>query len=240
MVSGGNFSCKGGEKVKKLIAILLICSFVLSCGIVASAEESAFVTYSDGKSYDGLPDFPTYLAHDMGGYVYSKVTAYYLYWSESAGTYYLICTNSKDGKVYKNVNSGINYFCGVGSVNLYFDTALTNFNREYPLCTFTIYRCGVGGTSWSCLGSTGNDITKIAYTDTLLQASEPIYNNSSFDSVFTQPTKGPLISGVSSAMITGTVMKEVVGLVPSVIGLIILLTAFWMAWRLLRQVLQTA
>ena len=226
--------------MKKLIAILLICTMVLSCGIVASAEESSFVTYSDGYSYEGLPEFPEYskVYYNNLGNRYTKYTEYILYYSSSESKYYLICMSGEGGSIYLDSN---NKLCYSGVYYRYTNESLSNYDATYNGSVYVEYTCPDGGTSWSKGGSyNSNGTLSVAHRDKLVQSSANIYKDSSLATVFTKPTAGPLMLGMSSATIVEMMMMEVVGLVPSVIGLIILLTAFWMAYRLLSRELLKA
>lgn len=220
--------------MKKYIALLLVFVMILSCSVVASAEESSFITYTDGKSYEGLPEFPTYTTYNKtnGGLAYSLYNVYILYWNDVESLYYLVCTNAVEDTIYLNDN---NKLCSTVKVSAYNDVACTDLFNSSNLPIFDIYRCGQGATVWTFKSSHSSGAVSVALTDELIQSSDDIYTDKTLTSVFIQPAGGRLVSGMSSSTIVKMMTAEMVGLLPSAIGLVILVTAFWMGWRLLRR-----
>lgn len=230
------------NKYKKILIVFMVCVLVL-VPCVAYAEEttttneSSLVTYTDGKSYEGLPDFPTYTTYTKtnGGVSYSLYNLFVLYYDDVECLYYLLCSNANVGTVYLNDDKK---FSSSVTVNTYNDVACTDlFNStNYPY--FNIYCCGEGATVWTLKSMHGTGLVSVAYTDKLIQASDNIYTDSSLTTVFTVPAVGPSMLGMSSATIVKMMMKQVVGLVPLVIGLVVLVTAFWKGYQTLRVVLK--
>lgn len=217
--------------MKKIIAIILACMTFMSCIVVASASD--VVVYDDGRSYNGLPEFPT---STQTNYVnstkyYVKLTEYVLYFSSSENKYYLLCFNGENGSIYLNDKK----FKHSGKFYKYTDSAMTSYSSATNGSYIFIYTCNLNDTSWTFKERGSEVYYGIDYKDTLLQTSASIYTDSALNKVFTEPTMAQLMWGMSSANLNKTMMMEMVGLVPSAIGLVVLVTAFWMGWRLLRQ-----
>lgn len=236
-------------KNKKIWAlVLVVCLLFIPC--VASAEESSFVTYTDGNSYEGLPPFPTvyedvtYWNNGSKEVNYWKLDKYILYYREDELKYYLVCPVTsgsvylQDGKADNDYYKGLR-LKGSGNRVHYEDEACTVVKDDAYAETFQIYTCGVGGSVWTCYIDSRNYVE--IDDGELVQSSCNIYEDDTLTSVFIQPAvEVSLCKNLSAQKIVELTTQTMVGLVPSVIGLLILVTGFWMAYRLLAKALRTA
>ena len=221
------------KRHKKLFVFACVTVYIALSLVVNTyaADDSSLVTVPDGKSYDGLPDFPIYVSRPSG---YVKFHDYILYLDSSSNLYYLICSSSVGGKIYIDSSNQLTS----NGTYMYYDSNLSTVLSSFKGGNFNVYYCGLNATNWTYVKSTS--CPPVAYADTLLQSSCDIYSDSSCTSVFTRSAVDKLILGMSSSTITKTMMKQIVGLVPLVIGLVICCLAFWKGFRMLRQVLLTA
>ena len=218
--------------MKKYIALFIAFVTVFSCSVVANAEESSMVTYTDGKSYDGLPSFPTYRSKSTSqGTVYTVFTDYVLFSNKDRSMFYLACFDNYEGNLYIEGNA----IRGNGKYR-WFHSNLTTLISTFNGSDCSVYYCGVGASSWTFENNSAGYVCNFFLTDEVILSSTcDIYDDSSCSTVFTRPTVGPSVLGVSSEKMTQILMKEMVGLVPSVIGFVVLVVAFWKGWNLLRQ-----
>lgn len=224
------------KRHKKLFVFACVTVYIALSLVVNTyaANDSSLLEISDGKSYDGLPAFPTssVIKTSQGTY-YEKYFDYILYQNTSSGIYYLLCSTMENGQIY--INNGD--YSGNG-VYKWYNSDLKSYDETFNGSSFTIYSCGSSATTWTKYSS--SSCPSVKYADTLLQSSCNIYSDSSCNSVFTQSAAVPLILGISSSTITKTMMNQIVGLVPLVIGLVICCLAFWKGFRMLRQALLMA
>lgn len=230
------------NKYKKLLIIFMVFVIVL-VPCVAYAEEttttnnSSFVTYTDGKSYEGLPSFPTYRSKSTSqGTLYTVFTDYVLFSNKDRSMYYLACFDNYEGNLYIDGNA----ICGNGKYRWYLSD-LTTVIDTFSGSDCSVYYCGSGASSWTFENNSAGYVCNYFLTDEeIISSTCNIYDDSSCTTVFTRPTVGPLVLGVSSEKIVKMMMTETVGLLPLVIGLVVLVTAFWKGYRMLRVVLQGA
>ena len=218
--------------MKKYIALLIAFVTVFSCTVVANAEDSSMVTYTDGKSYEGLPSFPTYRSKSTSqGTAYTVFTDYVLFSNKDRSMYYLACFDNYEGNLYVEGRA----IRGNGKYR-WFSSDLTTVTDTFDGSDCSVYYCGTGASSWTFeINSAGYVCNYFLTDEEVISSTCNIYDNSSCTTVFTRPTVGPSVLGVSSEKMTQILMKEMVGLLPSVIGLVILVVAFWKAWNLLRR-----
>ena len=202
--------------MKKYIALLIAFVTVFSCTVVVNAEDSSFVTYTDGKSYEGLPDFPTYCSTSTSqGTAYYVFTDYVLFSNKDRSMYYLACFDNYEGNLYIEGKA----IRGNGKYR-WFKSDLTTVTNTFSGSACAVYYCGVGASSWTFENKSAGYVCNYFLTDEeIISSTCNIYDDSSCTTVFTRPTVGPSVLGVSSEKMTQIVMKEMVGLVPSVIGL---------------------
>lgn len=220
--------------MKKIIVLILSLVLVLSMAVVAFADDtgSSLVTTSDGKSYEGLPDFPTFVDMFVGETWGEFITDYVLAYNSETQVYYLYGISEHE-YVYL-YGSRLSAY---GESNIYMSPTDLTIYQEGVSSTVFRYSCPVGGTEWTYESQIGDFLTLV---DTIIQSSVTIYTDSSCTEVFTQSTTEPLISGLSSTTVVKMMTTEVVGLVPLVIGLAISALALRKGLIMLSQVLARA
>ena len=197
---------------------------------------SELVTESDGKSYDGLPEFPTSRQIDTNkGIMWYKYFDYIVYQDTTTLQYYLVCVCNDNGDLYIGPN---NRFASTGSYNWYGEDLST---VKYTLKgdALDVYTCGEGATVWTFYAGY-TSMCDVRVADTLLQSSCDIYTDSSCTSVFTKSAVVPSILGTSSSTILEILKNQIAGLVPLVIGFLICLMGFLKAWTFLKSHLSGA
>lgn len=221
-------------KKHKILFVVTLVACLLCAGLnvfAAEGDSSSFVTTSDGKSYPGLPAFPTSNFHDGSqDDWYTKNKNYILFCDSETSVYYLLCTPSDT--VYLNgtniLSSGV--FCS------YYNSACTSVMYDKNSGSqFTMYK--LDGASWVFKSHYSSTLTLDSCGDLIVQSSCNIYSDSSCTEVFTQSATESLIVGLSSTKIVESLKMEMVGLVPLVIGFLTLVWGLLKAWKMLRQVL---
>lgn len=197
---------------------------------------SELVTESDGKSYEGLPEFPTSRQVKTNtGTVYFKYFDYIVYQDSSTSQYCLVCVCNDKGDLYISPD---NCFASTGSYNWYRED-LSTVKYTFEGDSLDVYTCGEGAAAWTFSNSYASSLG-VRVADTLLQSSCNIYTDSSCATVFTRSAVVPLILGTSSSTILEILKGQIAGLVPLVIGFLICLMGFLKAWTFLKSHLSGA
>ena len=233
------------------IVVMLVMILVVSLSVLVYAEDSSssgLVTQSDGKSYDGLPAFPTQTTDANGNNTgwHAKFYDYVLFFNSDTGTYYLCCVPNVDVEYAYLYGDGQYLFDNYIEGSYYYKSNWTGDVTSYIENTgvyFTVYYASLNDVSWNTYGVhdvqfNSADGLKIGfcYPDTLIQSTFDIYTDDTLTSVFTKSATDPLIAGLSSTTLAQLTMAEIRGLVPLVIGFLTLAVALWKGWTMLRRV----
>ncbi len=181
--------------IRGICSLLLTLMIVVCCSLTSMAADSSLVTDAV-PSYEGLPAFPT--SFQSGDTVYD-VDAYFLFLKNDV--YELYCISLSN---VANSDSAF-YLCG-----------------DY-LCVVPSYRSNsfvLSDEAWvgnSFYSSSGNsNLFEISY---MVYNSVNVYTDSTFSTVhFPQATLSPSMVGLTAAEMTQLTMREMVGLIPLVVG----------------------